>query len=203
MSRAGAPGRAISPRSIDSFAADRASRENFAVAAVLVCDASSTDPVTPQLKRTASRMSRALIAVDTRWRAQEWRTACRGRLILIRRVRLAEETIGAFSEGRARPPRRARSAAAAGRQVAHSRCPQPDPCGEHENHTYCHSVNVAILSLLLSRQAGLDEPTVAQVVEGALLHDVGKTRIPIGIIKKPYPPKSMIFDGSFVQAAAH
>ena len=55
----------------------------------------------------------------------------------------------------------------------------------YENHTYCHSVNVAILSLLLSRQAGLDEPTVAQVVEGALLHDVGKTRIPVGIIKKP------------------
>jgi NitT/TauT family transport system substrate-binding protein len=25
----------------------------------------------------------------------------------------------------------------------------------------------------------------------------------IGIIKKPYPPKSMVFDGSFVQAAAH
>ena len=25
----------------------------------------------------------------------------------------------------------------------------------------------------------------------------------IGIIKKPYPPKSAIFDGSFVQAASH
>ena len=56
---------------------------------------------------------------------------------------------------------------------------------EYENHTYCHSVNVAILSLLLGRQIGLDEPTLTVLAEGALLHDVGKTRIPLEILHKP------------------
>jgi putative nucleotidyltransferase with HDIG domain len=56
---------------------------------------------------------------------------------------------------------------------------------QYENLTYCHSVNVAMLSLLLGRQVGLDEPTMAALVEAALLHDIGKTRIPLEIVKKP------------------
>jgi putative nucleotidyltransferase with HDIG domain len=56
---------------------------------------------------------------------------------------------------------------------------------EYENHTYCHSVNVSILSLLLGRQIGLDEATLKVLAEGALLHDVGKTRIPLEILHKP------------------
>ena len=56
---------------------------------------------------------------------------------------------------------------------------------QYENLTYCHSVNVAMLSLLLGKQVGLDEPSRAALVEAALLHDIGKTRIPLGILKKP------------------
>jgi putative nucleotidyltransferase with HDIG domain len=56
---------------------------------------------------------------------------------------------------------------------------------EYENLTYCHSVNVAILSLLLARQVALDEPTTYVVVEAALLHDIGKTRVPLEVVKKP------------------
>jgi putative nucleotidyltransferase with HDIG domain len=56
---------------------------------------------------------------------------------------------------------------------------------EYENLTYCHSINVAILSLLLGRQLGLDEPTTVTLVEAALLHDIGKTRVPLDIVKKP------------------
>jgi len=56
---------------------------------------------------------------------------------------------------------------------------------EYENLTYCHSVNVAILSLLLARQLAFDEATTFILVESALLHDIGKTRVPLEIVKKP------------------
>jgi putative nucleotidyltransferase with HDIG domain len=55
----------------------------------------------------------------------------------------------------------------------------------YENLTYCHSVNVATLSLLIAKQAGFDEPTTASIAEAALLHDIGKTRIPLDVIRKP------------------
>jgi putative nucleotidyltransferase with HDIG domain len=56
---------------------------------------------------------------------------------------------------------------------------------QYENLTYIHSVNVAVLSLLIGRQLGLDEETLPVLVEAAVLHDVGKTRIPIDVVKKP------------------
>jgi putative nucleotidyltransferase with HDIG domain len=56
---------------------------------------------------------------------------------------------------------------------------------QYENLTYCHSVNVAMLSLLLGRQIGLDDLTLGALVEAALLHDIGKTRVPLDVLKKP------------------
>jgi putative nucleotidyltransferase with HDIG domain len=56
---------------------------------------------------------------------------------------------------------------------------------QYENLTYCHSVNVAMLSLLLGRQIGVDDGAMPALVEAALLHDIGKTRIPLEIVKKP------------------
>jgi putative nucleotidyltransferase with HDIG domain len=56
---------------------------------------------------------------------------------------------------------------------------------QYENLTYIHSVNVAVLSLLLGRQLALDDQTLAVLVEAAVLHDVGKTRIPLELVKKP------------------
>src|SRR5262249_48030335 len=55
---------------------------------------------------------------------------------------------------------------------------------QYENLTYCHSVNVAVLSLLLGRQLRLDEAAMSALVEAAVLHDIGKTRIPLDIVKK-------------------
>lgn len=55
----------------------------------------------------------------------------------------------------------------------------------YENLTYIHSVNVAVLSLLLGRQLGLNDEQLTVLVEAAVLHDVGKTRIPIDLVKKP------------------
>jgi putative nucleotidyltransferase with HDIG domain len=55
----------------------------------------------------------------------------------------------------------------------------------YENLTYCHSVNVATLSLLIGRQMGFDQSATAALAEAALLHDIGKTKIPLEILKKP------------------
>jgi len=46
-------------------------------------------------------------------------------------------------------------------------------------------VNVAMLSLLIGKQVGLDDTTIASLVEAALLHDIGKTKIPLDVVKKP------------------
>jgi putative nucleotidyltransferase with HDIG domain len=56
---------------------------------------------------------------------------------------------------------------------------------QYENLTYCHSVNVAMLSLLLGRQLHLGDDSMSALVEAALLHDIGKTRIPLDIVRKP------------------
>ena len=55
----------------------------------------------------------------------------------------------------------------------------------YENLTYLHSVNVTLLSLRLGERIGLDEQTRMALAEAALLHDVGKTRIPLEILTKP------------------
>lgn len=51
--------------------------------------------------------------------------------------------------------------------------------------TYSHCVNVAIYSLALGKSHGMDEKHLVQLGAGALLHDVGKTRIDLAIINKP------------------
>ena len=58
---------------------------------------------------------------------------------------------------------------------------------QYENFTYGHSVNVALLSLLLGERLGLDERTRSDLAEAALLHDIGKTRLPVEILRKPGP----------------
>lgn len=57
----------------------------------------------------------------------------------------------------------------------------------YENHTFCHSVNVAALALLLGRRLGLGDREIVWLAEGALLHDVGKRRIPKEILCKAGP----------------
>jgi putative nucleotidyltransferase with HDIG domain len=130
-----------------------------------------------------------LIALDTRWRAQQWPDAPTAPLDpdYAESIMRAQQT---FEDTAAGKPidvvtvrdlvqllihKVARSNAALGQILA---------VKQYENLTYCHSVNVSVLSLLLGRQVGLDEPTLAALVEGALLHDVGKTQIPLEIVKK-------------------
>lgn len=56
--------------------------------------------------------------------------------------------------------------------------------GQHQ-YTFYHSVNVSILSLLMGARLGLDPATMNKIGTAAILHDVGKMRIPEEILDKP------------------
>ena len=131
-----------------------------------------------------------LLPLDTRWRTPRWADAPAGPLDpdYAESIRMAQK---AWDDTTAGKPidavtvrdlvqfliyKVARSHAALGQILA---------VKQYENQTYCHSVNVAMLSLLLGKAVGLDEPTLAALVEAALLHDVGKTQIPLDIVRKP------------------
>ncbi|MEW6778137.1 MAG: HD-GYP domain-containing protein [Bdellovibrionota bacterium] len=55
----------------------------------------------------------------------------------------------------------------------------------YDNYLFNHSVNVCVLSMALAKAAGLQDPTLTEVGLGGLLHDIGKTRVPIEILGKP------------------
>ena len=150
------------------------------------------EPVGAQLaRRQVKHVSLGkLVTLDTRWRAQQWPDAPGGQLdpAYAESLLLAQQTFENTADGKPLDVvtvrdlvelliyKVARSNAALGQILAMK---------QYENLTYCHSVNVAMLSLLLGRQVGLDAPTIAVLVEAALLHDIGKTRIPLEIVKKP------------------
>lgn len=54
-----------------------------------------------------------------------------------------------------------------------------------DDYTFEHSVNVCILSLITGIGMGLGIPRLRDLGIGALLHDIGKLRIPEEILKKP------------------
>lgn len=54
----------------------------------------------------------------------------------------------------------------------------------HDSYTYCHSVNVAVLSLILGNEVGLSYKEMQLLSMSSLLHDVGKMYIPKYIINK-------------------
>jgi putative nucleotidyltransferase with HDIG domain len=131
-----------------------------------------------------------ILPLDTRWRAHQWADAPTGPLDpdYARSLQLAQQTWDEAAAGRPLDVvtvrelvqmlihKVARSNAALGQILA---------VKQYENLTYCHSVNVSMLSLLIGKQIGLDEATQAVLVEAALLHDVGKTQIPLDIVRKP------------------
>lgn len=150
------------------------------------------EPIEAQLARREVRhISLAkLVPLDTRWRTQQWPEGPTGPLdpAYAESLSLAEETFETVASGKRLDAvtvrdlvqllihKVARSNAALGQILA---------VKQYENLTYCHSVNVAMLSLLIGKQIRLDEPTIAALVEAALLHDIGKTRIPLEVVQKP------------------
>lgn len=56
---------------------------------------------------------------------------------------------------------------------------------KHDNYTYAHCVNVAILAIASGQVLGLNRSELADLGVAALLHDVGKTDVPPEILRKP------------------
>lgn len=54
-----------------------------------------------------------------------------------------------------------------------------------QDHTFGHSVNVCILSMITGMAMGYDQLKLKELGTGALLHDVGKAMIPQHIINSP------------------
>lgn len=55
----------------------------------------------------------------------------------------------------------------------------------HDEYTFYHSVNVCILSIALARTVGLPEDEIKLLAVGALLHDIGKVRVPVNTLQWP------------------
>ena len=55
----------------------------------------------------------------------------------------------------------------------------------YDEYTFQHSVNVGVLAVSLGRRVGLGEEDLYKLSFGALLHDIGKMKIPDKILNKP------------------
>lgn len=54
-----------------------------------------------------------------------------------------------------------------------------------DDYTYVHSANVCVLALILGCHLGLDRKQLSNLGVGALIHDIGKTKLPIDLVNKP------------------
>lgn len=55
----------------------------------------------------------------------------------------------------------------------------------HDDYTFTHSLNVAIVALFIGRFMGLGGEELVRLGLGALLHDLGKLAVPREILRKP------------------
>ena len=55
----------------------------------------------------------------------------------------------------------------------------------HDDYSYTHSLNVAMLSLTVARWLELPHETLTQVALAAILHDIGKVMVPSDVLNKP------------------
>lgn len=54
-----------------------------------------------------------------------------------------------------------------------------------DQYTFGHSVNVCVLSIITGLSMDYDQDKLKELAMGAMLHDIGKTRIPAEILNKP------------------
>ena len=55
---------------------------------------------------------------------------------------------------------------------------------DYDNYTFYHSVNVCIFSLALGKRVGLNRAQLAELGVAAMMHDMGKTKVPVEILRK-------------------
>ena len=56
---------------------------------------------------------------------------------------------------------------------------------EHDPYTANHCINVSIITLAVAHADGIDQNTAEMLAIATLLHDIGKTKIPLEILNKP------------------
>lgn len=57
----------------------------------------------------------------------------------------------------------------------------------HDDCTFTHSINVCVLSTMVGHAFGYRPEQLRSLALGALLHDIGKTPIPLSVLNKPGP----------------
>ena len=55
----------------------------------------------------------------------------------------------------------------------------------YDDYTYHHSLSVAVLSIAIAKSLGLPEDEQKLIGRSAMLHDIGKTLVPVELINKP------------------
>jgi HD-GYP domain-containing protein (c-di-GMP phosphodiesterase class II) len=55
---------------------------------------------------------------------------------------------------------------------------------DYDEYTFTHSVNVCIFSVALGRRLGLSKMQLYDLGLAALFHDIGKSRVPLGVLNK-------------------
>ncbi|PKR78090.1 hypothetical protein CEY16_09235 [Halalkalibacillus sediminis] len=55
----------------------------------------------------------------------------------------------------------------------------------YDNYLYVHSVNVGLYTIALANKLGFSDRQIEEIGIGALLHDIGKMRVPQSILNKP------------------
>lgn len=54
-----------------------------------------------------------------------------------------------------------------------------------DRYTYIHSIRVATIARLIAEELGYRQEGTGHIVLGALLHDLGKLKIPLAVLNKP------------------
>ena len=62
-----------------------------------------------------------------------------------------------------------------------------------DNYTFLHSVDVCIYTIITAKSLGLDLEEIQELALAAILHDIGKCKIPMAILNKP----GMLTDDEF------
>jgi putative nucleotidyltransferase with HDIG domain len=69
----------------------------------------------------------------------------------------------------------------------------------YDNYTFCHSVDVAVTAMLLGKKLFLSREQLKILGTGCILHDIGKSAIPIEVLNKP----GKLTDEEFEKIKAH
>jgi putative nucleotidyltransferase with HDIG domain len=69
----------------------------------------------------------------------------------------------------------------------------------YDNYTYVHSLDTCIMSTFLGISSGYSDQELKNLGIGAILHDVGKTKVPHGIISK----QGKLTDDEFMEIKKH